>query len=128
MYITLTRYSEILYTYSDVINQANPHSTVHWDPPHAAIAMGRLACRVREQDSCTDGQKWLFFTFRLKIRYILFLRRSAPPPTLACTIPPFMAGSGHGGPDAKLPFAKSEAQAHSFNMLSIAWTHYGGDV
>ena len=47
------------------------------DPPHAAIAMGRLAYRVREQDSCTDGQKWLFFTFRLKIRYIL--RGSAPP-------------------------------------------------
>ena len=47
------------------------------DPPHAAIAMGRLGCRVCEHDSCTHGQKWLFFTFRLKIRYIL--RRSAPP-------------------------------------------------
>ena len=47
------------------------------DPPHAAIAMGRLAYRVREHDSCIHGQKWPFFTFRLKIRYIL--RRSAPP-------------------------------------------------
>ena len=24
------------------------------DPPHAAIAMGRRGCRVREQDSCTE--------------------------------------------------------------------------
>ena len=31
-----------------------------------------------------------------------------------------------GGPDAKLPFAKSEARAHYFNVLSIAWTHCGG--
>ena len=30
-----------------------------------------------------------------------------------------------GGPDAKLPFAKSEARAHYFNVLSIAWTHCG---
>ena len=47
------------------------------DPPHAAIAMGRLGCRVREQELGPRCQKWLFFTFRLKIRYIL--RRSAPP-------------------------------------------------
>ena len=47
------------------------------DPPHAAIAMGRLAYRVREHDSCTGCQKWPFCEFRLKIRYIL--RRSAPP-------------------------------------------------
>ena len=31
-----------------------------------------------------------------------------------------------GGRDAKLPFAKSEARAHYFNVLSIAWTHCGG--
>ena len=31
-----------------------------------------------------------------------------------------------GGRDAKLPFAKSEARAHYFNVLSIAWTHYMG--
>ena len=36
------------------------------DPPHAAIAMGRLAYRVREQDSCIHGQKWPFCEFRLK--------------------------------------------------------------
>ena len=30
-----------------------------------------------------------------------------------------------GGRDAKLPFAKSEARAHYFNVLSIAWTHCG---
>ena len=47
------------------------------DPPRATIAMGRLASRVREQDSCIRCQKWPFCEFRLKIRYIL--RRSAPP-------------------------------------------------
>ena len=28
-----------------------------------------------------------------------------------------------GGPDAKLPFAKSDARAHYLNVLSIACTH-----
>ena len=31
------------------------------DPPHAAIAMGRLGCRVREQDSCTRCQTYGHF-------------------------------------------------------------------
>ena len=47
-----------------------------------------------------------------------YLARHAPAwrPSLAADM-----GVRH----AKLPFAKSEARAHYFNVLSIAWTHCG---
>ena len=35
-------------------------------PPHAAIAMGRLGYRVREQETGPHRQKWPFCEFRLK--------------------------------------------------------------
>ena len=52
------------------------------DPPHAAIAMGRLGCRVPRLGVVLHCQKWPFCEFRLKTLHFKTLC-----PTLACTIP-----------------------------------------